>query len=213
MRSFAILVVGTLALSGAAYAQAPAAAPSKGYIEAVAQSAFGNVTSQSYGAEAGVTVTPSLQVFGEFGKVINAAPSSLGSDAQKIAGGVGGSFAVASAKEPITFGVFGVRYRIPSSGKVQPYVALGGGAAQVKKEVQFSNAGTDVTANVAQFGVILGTDLSGSETKAMLSVGAGIVWPVWQHVILDLGYRYGRVFTSDAGTNVSRAGAGIGIRF
>ena len=36
--------------------------------EAVAESAFGNVTSQAFGAEIGVTVRPALQVFGSFGR-------------------------------------------------------------------------------------------------------------------------------------------------
>ena len=40
-----------------------------GYVEGVIQSAFGNVTSQSYGAEVGFTVRPNLQVFGEVGRV------------------------------------------------------------------------------------------------------------------------------------------------
>jgi hypothetical protein len=31
--------------------------------------------------------------------------------------------------------------------------------------------------------------------------------------MLDLQYRFGRVFTADDGINVNRAGAGIGIRF
>ncbi len=53
-RLFAVLVLGTLVSSSVASAQsAPKPAPMKGYVEAVAQSAFGNVTSQSYGAEIG----------------------------------------------------------------------------------------------------------------------------------------------------------------
>ena len=59
-----------LTAASAANAQTPAAAAAdRGYVEAVAQSAFGNVTSQSFGAEIGVTVRPELQVFGSFGNV------------------------------------------------------------------------------------------------------------------------------------------------
>jgi hypothetical protein len=32
-------------------------------------------------------------------------------------------------------------------------------------------------------------------------------------LIIDLQYRYGRVFMSDEGLNISRAGVGIGVRF
>ena len=50
----------------------------QGYVEAVAQSAFGNVTSQSFGVEAGINITPSTQVFVEFGQTRDTSPSTLG---------------------------------------------------------------------------------------------------------------------------------------
>jgi opacity protein-like surface antigen len=208
MRSFAILIVGTFAFSGVASAQTPAA----GYAEVIAQSAFGNVTSQSYGAEVGVNLNANLQVFGEFGRVTNAATSDLGVGAQQIVAALGSSFTV-TAKEPITFGVAGVRYVMPSSSPLKPYVLAGGGIAKVKKDVVFANGGTDVTSTITQFGVVLGTDLSGSETKPMLSLGAGAVWPIGEHFMVDLQYRFGRVFASDVGITVHRAGIGVGIRF
>ena len=212
MRSFVILILGTFALAGVVNAQSSAAAPVKGYAEVIAQSAFGNVTSQSYGAEIGVNLKPNLQIFGEYGRVTNAAPSDLGTSAQLIVGFLGTGFTM-TAKEPIAFGLGGVRYLIPTAGKLKPYVTAGGGVGTVKKDVTFSNGGTDITGNLAQFGVVLGTDLSGSETKAMLSLGAGAVWPIGDRLMIDLQYRFGRVFASDAGINVNRAGVGIGIRF
>ena len=214
MRLFVMLVVGTLAVSSVAHAQ-PAPPASKGYVEVVAQSAFGNVTSQSFGVELGVTISPTLQGFVEAGHVRDTASSELGSSALLIAGFLSQTQTnvTFSGKQPVTFGLAGVRYLIHPSAKVEPYVLVGGGVAQVKKDVTFSVAGTDVTANLAQNGVVLGTDLSGSETKPMITVGVGVVWPAWQRVIVDFQYRYGRVFTSDQGLNVSRAGVGIGVRF
>jgi opacity protein-like surface antigen len=47
----------------------------------------------------------------------------------------------------------------------------------------------------------------------MLTVGGGVAWPVWQRVIVDFQYRYGRVFAAGQGINVNRAGAGLGVRF
>jgi opacity protein-like surface antigen len=210
-------ILAWMALTCAAYAQAPApAAPaSKGYVEGVAQSAFGNVTSQSFGVELGVTIASGIQVFVDAGYARDTTPTDMGAAAQVIAGGLsqtqnGVTF---SAKEPVTFGVAGIRYLIPTSSKVEPYVMVGGGVAQVKKDVTFSIAGSDVTGNLSQYFAVLGSDLSGTETKPMLSVGLGVVWPAWQHLILDFQYRYGRVFTSDQGLNISRAGVGIGVRF
>ena len=117
------------------------------------------------------------------------------------------------AKEPITFGLVGVRYVFPSSGKLEPYLLGGGGIARVQKNVAFAVGGSDVTSNLQQYSIVLGTDLSGSENKPMLTLGGGGAWKLGQRLVLDLQYRYGRVFASDQGINVNRAGAGLGVRF
>ena len=190
---------------------------SQGYAEFVGQSAFGNVTSQSYGAEVGFKIASNLQIFAEAGRVTNAAPSALGVNAGTIAGGLtlaSGNPIAYQAKEPITFGDAGVRYLFPASGKIEPYVLVGGGVARAQKKVTFSAGGSDVTSNLAQapYFTVLGTDLSGTETKAMLTVGGGVAYHLGARFVIDLQYRYGRVFTSE-GINVSRAGAGFGVRF
>jgi opacity protein-like surface antigen len=218
MRTLLTVVIGTIALSATARAQTPTGqspAASKGYVEGVAQSAFGNVTSQSFGAELGVTVMPSLQVFVEAGQVRTAQSSDLGAGAQLIAGGLSQTQSNVGfqVREPVTFGLAGVRYMLPSSGRFEPYILGGAGAARVKKDVTFSLSGADVTSTLQQYGVVLGSDLSGSETKPMLTLGGGIAYPVWQRLVLDLQYRYGRVFASGHGINIHRAGAGIGVRF
>ena len=223
MRSSVVLIGAALVLStlgGVAQAQSPTTPPrtagaGKGYVEAVAQSAFGNVTSQSFGVELGVAIKPALQVFVDVGHARDTAPSSLGTAAQGIAGWLSQtqSNVTFSGKQPVTFGLAGVRYRFGSSPKVEPYVLAGGGIAQVKKDVSFSINGSDVTSTIERFGVVLGTDLSGSETKPMMTIGVGAVWPAWQRVIVDFQFRYGRLFTEDEGLNVSRAGIGLGVRF
>ena len=159
MRLVTALIVGAFVCGGVAHAQSAAPA-SKGYVEGVAQSAFGNVTSQSYGVEVGVTIAPKLQVFGEVGYTRDTASSNLGASAQLIAGFLSRtqSNVTFNAKQPVTFGLGGVSYLIPTSVKVQPYVLVGGGIAQVKKDVTFAIAGTDVTGSLPQYGAVLGTD-------------------------------------------------------
>jgi opacity protein-like surface antigen len=209
-------VVCGLAMSGVAQAQLPVHEESSGYIEAVAQSAFGNVTSQSFGVEGGANLTPGVQVYGEIGQIRDSSPSSLGNAAQLIAGflsqtqsGVG-----FSVRQPVTFGIGGLRYVFATtSTKVEPYVMAGFGIARVKKDVTFSVGGTDVTNNLQQFGVVLGGDLSGNETKPMISLGIGATWIAYHQFIVDFQYRFGRVFTSGDGLNTNRAGVGLGVRF
>src|SRR5438876_12316404 len=112
MRLVFALIVSTIALGGAARAQtgASAATADKGYLEAVGQSSFGNVTSQNFGAEFGVTIAPHVQVFAEVGKTRDVATSTLGSNAQRMAGVLTAidpntSYSV---KEPMTFAAFGL---------------------------------------------------------------------------------------------------------
>lgn len=207
-----------LTLARVAGAQTPASAADadRGYVEAVVQSAFGNVTSQSFGAELGVTITRNLQVFVEAGLVRDVATASIGTAAQVIAGALSQTQANVEyrVKQPVRFGVAGLKIVVPTPGSLRPYVMGGGGMAQVKQDATFAVGGTDVTANLAtQYGVQLGTDLSGTFTKPMMVAGAGVMWPVWGRLIVDLQYRFGRIFAEDEAITVNRAGVGIGLRF
>ena len=200
-----------IALGAVASAQSPTAADdSKGYVEAVAQSAFGNVTSQSFGGELGVTIKRGLQVFVDAGYVRDTTPSSLSSSAQAIANDItakagGGGYQV---KQPVTFGVAGLKFHLPvDQSRFAPYVMVGGGAARVEKDVSFTVASGQVSDYVT-----VGSDLAGTETKGMVSAGIGIEIGFGGAFIVDLQYRFGRVFTSE-GLNINRVGAGVGVRF
>jgi len=211
-------LVAWIALGGLAYAQTQGA-PSRGYVEGVGQSSFGNVTSQSFGAEVGIAIGSQLQVFAEGGKTRDVATTALSSAAQKIAGALSQIAANTgySVKEPVTFFDAGLRFSFyPSgTGRLDPYVLAAFGAATVKQDVKYTVAGSDVTAVLAQdpYSIVLGSDLSGSFTKPMLVVGGGVAYPAWKQLVLDFQLRYGRVFASDQSVNIGRAGIGVGVRF
>lgn len=222
MRRSMAVVVGALALGPIAFgrvagAQAPGAADAgKGYAEVVAQSSFGNVTSQNYGGEFGYTVAPNVQVFVEVGHTRNVATTEIGLAAQTIAGALSQTQSNVgySVKQPVTFGVGGVKYLLPLNGqRLLPYAMAGFGAARVTQDARFTVGGADVTGSLAQYGIVLGSDLSGSFTKPMFTLGGGIAYPVWQSMILDFQFRYGHVFASGQSINSSRAGLGVGLRF
>jgi opacity protein-like surface antigen len=217
MRLLLALLVGAVALSGTAQAQVLSSSDpnGRGYVEGVAQSAFGNVTSQSFGAEIGVTILPNTQLFLEGGRVTDVATAQMGAAAQTIAGYLSQTQAnvTYNVKEAVTFGVLGAKYIVPIASKVRPYVLAGGGVARVSQNVSFAVGGTDVTTTLAQYDVQLGSDLSGSFTKGMLVVGGGVMWPAWERLVVDFQYRYGRIFDDGESINVNRAGVGIGVRF
>jgi opacity protein-like surface antigen len=216
MRVFAAAAIVTLAFSGTAGAQTtPAADADRGYAEAVLQSSFGNVTSQSIGGEAGFTVRPNLQVFIEGGLVRDAATSDIGTAAQQIAGFLSRTQSNVgySVKQPVTFVAGGVKLLFPTSAALKPYVLAGGGIASVKQDVAFTIGGSDVTSSLPTYGVTLGSDLSGTFTKPLIQAGAGVMWPVWHQLVIDVNFRYGHIFADDSGINISRAGIGVGVRF
>jgi opacity protein-like surface antigen len=215
-----VIVAAAMALSASAHAQSPANAPPSdggtGYVEVVGHSAFGNVTSQSFGVEGGVTVAPRLTLFAEIGWIRDTAPSEVGVAAQQMAGHLSAVQSASvgySVRQPVTFGVAGLAYIIPVESVFQPYVLGGFGFARYTRDISFTVGGTDVTANIGDYGIALGADLAGSYTKPMLTAGGGVAWTFRSPFILDFQYRYGRIFASGKGINVSRAGLGIGIQF
>jgi opacity protein-like surface antigen len=189
---------------------------SRVYVEFVAHSAFGNAPSQSYGAEGGVSVAKQLQVFVIAGHTSNVAPITLGTNAQVIATylqRIQNASVSFSAKEPVTFGVAGLKYVIPTGSRAEPYVMGGAGVASVSTNVRFLLSGADVTSNLASYGVTLGTDLSGKITKPMVDFGGGVAWPLWKNIAIDFQYRFGRILNSNRGITTQLAGAGLAVRF
>jgi opacity protein-like surface antigen len=215
MKSVVAVIVALVALGGGV-ARAQSGSPAgAGYLEFDAQATSANVTSQFFGAEGGATLGYKVQVYGEVGRVRDASTKELGAAAQIVAAYLAQTQPnVAShVKEPITFGLIGVRYPLFERAKFVPYVSFGVGAAKLSRKVNFTIAGSDVTSNLSQYGVTVGTDLTLEETKAMVGFGLGVVYNVWNHLIVDLQYRYGHVNASGNAININRGGVGIGVGF
>jgi opacity protein-like surface antigen len=216
MRMIVAVLVGALALGGVAHAQSAPAPSRGGYVAAVGQSAFGNVTSQAFGAEVGVNLLERVQVFLEGSHVNDTAPASLGENAQAIANFLSSAQASPAsfqAKQPVSFVLAGVRVLGPRSGSLQPYGLGGVGVARVSKNVTFALGGQDVTTTLTHYGVVLGSDLAGDETKPMIGFGGGVLWHQGPRFVVDLQYRYGRVLATGQGISINRAGVGLGLSF
>jgi opacity protein-like surface antigen len=114
-----------------------------------------------------------------------------------------------------------VKYLIPVGGaKFEPYVMVGFGVAKVRKDVAFFVGGSDVTGQLLNLGVVLGSDLSGEFTKPIVTFGGGVSWQLWRQITADLQIRFSHIGAEDAtasdappATTVGRAGVGIGVRF
>jgi opacity protein-like surface antigen len=109
---------------------------------------------------------------------------------------------------------------VPLATKYHPYLAIGFGVASVKPEATFAVNGTDVTGQLEQFGVLLGADLSDSQTVGLFTFGGGVMYNFAKRYFVDATYRYGRTSKAESdgevvikGLNTQRLQIGAGIRF
>jgi hypothetical protein len=116
-----------------------------------------------------------------------------------------------SIKVPAFYGGGGLRVRLTTGSRVYPYVSGGGGMARLTLQPMFALGGTDVTASLAQYGVTLGSDVTGTQTKPAVTGGLG-VRAVHSRWYLDVGVRVLTVFTEQR-VNFVGVGAGVGFTF
>lgn len=207
----AILVLAiALAGAGSAWAQ-----PNPIYVKGVLGANVSGSASVLAGAEAGTQVLPGIDVFAELGWIDNMQTGGRNAAAGVIATAISlqtGQTTTFSAKTRTIYGSAGVRDRFSDRYGLTPYVSGAVGFAHINQNTKFSSGGTDVTANLPNYGVGLGTDLSGSTTRPTIGLGVGVLrtWHGWD---LDGGYRYTRVFTSNQGTNANRIYIAAGKHF
>jgi opacity protein-like surface antigen len=221
MKTLLAVAASALLLSASASAQTPAPAggaqpgePSY-YVNGLIEAALGDVQSQSFSVEVGVKLQPKVDAFIEVGRIRDTAPASLGENAQIIVQYVAQvqSGLTYQVKQPVTTVQAGIRYGLPKQrGQFLPYLVVGGGMARVTRGVTFSVGRNDITDRLDQYGVTLGSDLSGDVTKGMVTVGGGVEWNHFQPFFIGLDYRYGHIFDSPT-VSVNRAGISIGVKF
>jgi opacity protein-like surface antigen len=215
MKRFAmVLVVMVAGGVGSVSAQTPdASTATEGhpwYGELAAAATFGHKSSGSVGFEGGYRINDEWQVFIEIGRMSNVATAALDQRAQNFFIPLG-STSVSTAQRAV-YADAGVRYQLPPFGMWHPYGLVGLGFASVKTSTAFSPLPNDVT-------VSLGNDLNSTLTKLFLTVGGGVRMPFKERYLVDISYRYGRIFPKtsqiqdDTGINTNRIQAGIGVRF
>lgn len=180
---------------------------------------FGNASDVSLGGELDYKLGTEWELFVEAGRMRNVATGAMEDAAQVVVNALGGE---ASITQKATYFNAGLKYLlVPFGGGYQPYLGLGAGVAQLRKDVTFTIAGTELSEAelLNQYGVLLGGDLAGSSSRPMLTVIAGVSRNFSGSAFLDLSYGYGAIFADkelndeDTVTNTQRLQFGIGIRF
>lgn len=211
----ALIVCAVCLLSSPAFAQATdqpgSAMPVRGYVEGIGGLTFGTESSTMFAGEFGIDLSPTMEVYGSIGRMRNVTPSyvndqlDLLDDLLFVLTGQTWNFNVTA---PSTFAIGGVRMHVRNDGQMLPYVLGGVGFGSVNIKISEASLG-DVTETMIGDGYFLRDDLKA--TKFMFEIGGGIELPVGPAYV-DVGYRFGK-FLGLEDANVSRAYAGIGMRF
>ncbi|MCC7417648.1 MAG: outer membrane beta-barrel protein [Acidobacteria bacterium] len=232
MRPFLATAIAAALLGGVARAQAPAIPPtasspsaaqassraalSERYVEVLGGWTFGEKGSQFFGGELGFPVKPDLRVFFEAGRMNDAGSFAIREAARQLEDGLSqvSSGVAVQAEQPTFFLGGGLRYAVPLQGsRVRPFVSAGAGLARVEQKTTVMVNGRDVTDALEELRVVLGTDLSGSFTRAHVTLGGGLEIVVHDRAFAGISYRFMRIFAEDSGISVNRAGLGFGFRF
>jgi len=123
-----------------------------------------------------------------------------------------GQPASASVKVPAGYGAVNVRRTVYSKPRYNVYALGGLGLAVTSPKSTFILGGTDVSGSLAQYGVTLGKDLSGSSVGALINLGVGATYPYGKWVG-DVSYRLTPMFTPGQATIVNRFVFGVGRKF
>jgi opacity protein-like surface antigen len=201
----ALLFTGT-----SAFAQSGAFGP-RAYVAGLGGLTFGTETDATFGGEFGRQVSESLQVYGHLTRMQDTLPRYVNEELRTVSQalttmtGVPWSF---SAKAPAWLGVGGVRWTVPTAGRVRPYALGGAGFGHVRMKLSELSLG-DVTGDVLSTGYLSDDDMK--TTKPLVEMGGGVQVPVGS-LYFDAGYRFSKLLDADD-FNISRAYAGIGARF
>ena len=126
-----------------------------------------------------------------------------------------------TARVPAVYSVGGLRFEVPTRGRVSPYVLGGIGAARLNPTAQFTfssgtlpdgstpTVGDDVTSQLVAAGDFTAP---AATTAFMFTLGGGVEIPVARHWAIDAGYRFSRV-AADTPLNAQGATFGFGYRF
>jgi hypothetical protein len=209
-----IAVAAVLLWAAPAAAQAPPD-PTRWYIGGMAGGQAVQTLGGQVGGELGVRLNDRVEIFGEAAWLQNVVTRRRIQTAQTVASFLQqtqGGTASATINAPAGYGGAGVRVMLTDGGSLRPYAVGEVGMARVTLRPAFMLGGTNVTTQLPQYGVTLGSDLTGQFTKAAFGAGAGVLVPrgTWY---IDASLRLTSIRTDGQPTNVIRVGVGIGRRF
>lgn len=188
-----------------------------GYVVGLGGMTATDVASPFFGASAGFTVAPHLQITADIGRMKDIEAPFTRTDLSLLDQGVNANsygpytpVLASSVKIPTNYVTGGVRMPFFLGNLARPYVAVSAGVAHMSPSPSFrytyayTGATEDITADV------MSTQRSAAcawltsaacvpnafreDTRPMVGVGAGVAFVMAQHLTFDVGYKYSGIF-------------------
>lgn len=214
----ALAIAGVLPSDAAAQTAAPASSSlfaGRLSIGAIVGAAAVQNVGGSFGGEISYTVTDAIDIFGEgamFQDVVTRRRLDRVPTITNFLQSSQGKTATGTLTAPAGYGGGGVRVTLMQGRSLRPYVAFAAGSARIALTPAFTLGGTDVTASLSQYGIALGSDLTGDISAAAFGGGGGVRINKPRFYI-DGGVRLTSIRTPDQPTNVLRGELRAGLRF
>lgn len=190
----------------------------RGYIQGVVGSATAEETDSAYAGLGAWRATKWFEVFGEVGRLRNAINGDL---SDQIAAAEAAILAsnqtqfntafpvVFESRVNVWYGLGGVRFRAPSTGRLSIYAEGGLGGARTDPQVKLTVNGENLDSEAA---AIVGFGDGSQQLEMLTGAGGGVAFQLWKHIRIEGGYRYMHIF-GDAKTNINRIHFGGGWSF
>ncbi|HUL75552.1 MAG TPA: hypothetical protein VLT86_20735 [Vicinamibacterales bacterium] len=181
----------------------PALAGDRGFVGGLGGVTFGTAASGSLAGSVGVSVSPFVQVFGEFGRMRNTLPSdentALEANAAAAAAALGSTDTpVILGNLPVFYGMGGVRLKA-RSGNVTPFGEAAVGFGHITSTLVATLDGQDISSQV--FTTPLTSNLP--QTQLMEAFGGGVTIAAGKQAAVDIGYRYSHIGTENGATPIN----------
>ena len=167
------------------------------------------------GGELGYHLTNRLDLLGEGYWLQNVATQSGLNAATQIATylqGTQGQPASGTLRAPAFYLGGALRFMLTEPARARPYVVFGGGAGWITRQPTFTLGGSDVTSALNQYGVVLGSDLTGRTTNPAFIGGFGLQL-VQNQTYINIEVRATSIRTSGTPTTATSIFGGFGYRF
>ena len=215
-KTFVVVFAIAATLAGIRPASAQATVPERGLfvtlrvgLEAVQQ--VGGLAELQFGQH----LTPRTDFFGELTLLQDVVTRARVESAEAVATyltPIQGQTVTATLEMPAFAATVGIRHFLSEPAMLRPYIVGQIGVARTTLQPTFLAGETDITENMEQYGVVLGSDLAGSNLAPVFGGGIGVT-SGFNDWYFDASLRIMSVRVGSQSANVKVLAVGIGRRF